>query len=135
MPVFAKVSIMNIFLVAVGYTDLLGVMETAIHIFFFSMKIGWCTPIGGASVWSTPSTNISYTDEKPIVVITAAMDSRSLFHDLTLGVESSVAGMVTVLAVAEALSRVSVSLNVDFTTGAEKVRADQILTVVSFAPG
>jgi hypothetical protein len=39
------------------------------------------------------------------------MDSRSLFHDLTLGVESSVAGMVTVLAVAEALSRVSISFN------------------------
>lgn len=68
--------------------------------------LGWCTPVGGASVWSTPSFNMSLTDGKPIVVISAAMDSRSLFHDITLGVESSVAGMVTLLAVAEALSRV-----------------------------
>ncbi|KAF9924705.1 hypothetical protein FBU30_005375 [Linnemannia zychae] len=75
------------------------------------LRKGWCTPVGGASVWSTPSSNISYTDEKPIVLITAAMDSRSLFHDLTLGVESSVAGMVTVLAVAEALSRSTVPLD------------------------
>ncbi|KAF9186718.1 hypothetical protein BGZ51_001800 [Haplosporangium sp. Z 767] len=70
------------------------------------LRKGWCTPVGGASVWATPSTNISATDGKPIVVISAAMDSRSLFHDLTLGVESSLTGMVTVLAVAEALSRV-----------------------------
>lgn len=75
------------------------------------LRKGWCTPVGGASVWSTPSTNISSTDEKPIVVIAAAMDSRSLFHDLTLGVESSVAGMVTVLAVAEALSRSTIPLD------------------------
>ncbi|KAF9087087.1 hypothetical protein BGX29_001048 [Mortierella sp. GBA35] len=75
------------------------------------LRKGWCTPVGGASVWSTPSTNISYTDEKPIVIVSAAMDSRSLFHDLTLGVESSVAGMVTVLAVAEALSRSTIPLD------------------------
>lgn len=29
-----------------------------------------------------------------------------MFHDLTLGVESSITGMVTLMAVAEALSRV-----------------------------
>jgi len=34
------------------------------------------------------------------------MDARSMFHDLTLGVESSITGMVTLMAVAEALSRV-----------------------------
>ncbi|KAF8926196.1 hypothetical protein BGZ58_000101 [Dissophora ornata] len=75
------------------------------------LRKGWCTPVGGASVWSTPSVNISSTDGKPIVVVSAAMDSRSLFHDLTLGVESSVTGMVTLLAVAEALSRSSISLD------------------------
>ncbi|KAF9582380.1 hypothetical protein BGW38_000278 [Lunasporangiospora selenospora] len=74
------------------------------------LRKGWCTPVGGASVWSTPSTNISATDNKPIIVVSAAMDSRSLFHDITLGVESSVTGMVTVLAVAEALSRSSIPL-------------------------
>ncbi|KAG0269707.1 hypothetical protein BGZ95_001960 [Linnemannia exigua] len=75
------------------------------------LRKGWCTPVGGASVWSTPSNNISYTDEKPIVIVAAAIDSRSLFHDITLGVESSVAGMVTVLAVAEALSRSTIPLD------------------------
>ncbi|KAF9201270.1 hypothetical protein BGZ49_008472 [Haplosporangium sp. Z 27] len=75
------------------------------------LRRGWCTPVGGASVWSTPSFNISSSDGKPIVVVSAAMDSRSLFHDLTLGVESSIAGMVAMLAVAEALSRSSISLD------------------------
>ncbi|KAF9941116.1 hypothetical protein BGZ67_005770 [Mortierella alpina] len=71
----------------------------------------WCTPVGGASVWATPSTNISFTDNKPIVMVSAAIDSRSLFHDLTIGVESSLTGMVTVLAVAEALSRSTIPLD------------------------
>ncbi|KAG0365842.1 hypothetical protein BGZ54_006151 [Gamsiella multidivaricata] len=75
------------------------------------LRKGWCTPVGGASVWSTPSANISSTDGKPIVVVSAAMDSRSLFHDLTIGVESSITGMVTLLVVAEALSRSSIPLD------------------------
>ncbi|KAF9917062.1 hypothetical protein BX616_002041 [Lobosporangium transversale] len=74
------------------------------------LRKGWCTPVGGASVWSTPSVNITASDGKPIVVVTAAMDSRSLFHDLTLGVQSSVASMVALLAVADALSRSSIPL-------------------------
>ncbi|KAF9399112.1 hypothetical protein BGZ94_005808, partial [Podila epigama] len=75
------------------------------------LRKGWCTPVGGASVWSTPSSNISATDEKPIIVVAAAMDARSLFHDLTLGVDSSVTGMVTLMAVAEALSRSTIPLD------------------------
>ncbi|KAG0210356.1 hypothetical protein BGX28_009408 [Mortierella sp. GBA30] len=75
------------------------------------LRKGWCTPIGGASVWATPSNNISFTDGKPIVVVAAAMDSRSLFHDLTIGVESSLTGFITVLAVSEALSRSIIPLD------------------------
>ncbi|KAF9959462.1 hypothetical protein BGZ65_000383, partial [Modicella reniformis] len=75
------------------------------------LRRGWCTPVGGASVWATPSFNISSTDDKKIVVVSAAMDSRSLFHDLTLGVQSSITGMVTLLVVAEALSRSSIPLD------------------------
>lgn len=59
------------------------------------------------SVYSTPSLDISADDKKPIVVVSASMDSRSLFHDLTVGASSDVSGMVTVLAIADALSRVS----------------------------
>ncbi|KAI8356851.1 Nicastrin-domain-containing protein [Mortierella sp. GBAus27b] len=75
------------------------------------LRRGWCAPIGGASVWATPSVNMSSTDNKKIVVVAAAMDSRSLFHDVTMGVESSITGMVTVLSVAEALSRSSIPLD------------------------
>ncbi|KAG0049062.1 hypothetical protein BGZ83_006069 [Gryganskiella cystojenkinii] len=75
------------------------------------LRKGWCSPVGGASVWATPSVNITSTDNKPIIVVSGAMDSRSLFHDLTMGVESSITSMVTLLAVAEALSRSSVPLD------------------------
>jgi hypothetical protein len=47
-------------------------------------------------------------DNKPIIVLTAALDSRSLFHDLTVGVDTSISGLVTLLSVAEAINRVSV---------------------------
>ncbi|KAG0266712.1 hypothetical protein DFQ27_009488 [Actinomortierella ambigua] len=43
--------------------------------------------------------------------VTAAMDSRSFFHDLTIGVESSLTGMIAVLATAEALSRSPIPLS------------------------
>lgn len=46
------------------------------------------------------------TDGKPIIIVSATMDSRSIFHDLTLGVENDVSGMVALLAVADALSKV-----------------------------
>ncbi|KAG0232971.1 hypothetical protein BGW42_007784 [Actinomortierella wolfii] len=75
------------------------------------LRKGWCTPVGGASVWSTPSPNIIATDNKKIIMVTAAMDSRSFFHDLTIGVESSITGMVAVLATAEALSRSPIPLS------------------------
>ncbi|KAF9975540.1 hypothetical protein BGZ73_000800 [Actinomortierella ambigua] len=75
------------------------------------LRKGWCTPVGGASVWSTPSPNISASDNKKIIVVSAAMDSRSFFHDLTIGVESSLTGMVALLATAEALSRSPIPLS------------------------
>ncbi|CAO3587679.1 unnamed protein product [Absidia cylindrospora] len=71
------------------------------------LRRGWCQPVGGLSVFSTPSRNMSVDDGKPIIVLAAGLDSRSLFHDLTKGVDTSISGMVTVLAVADALSRVS----------------------------
>ncbi|ORX62736.1 hypothetical protein DM01DRAFT_320421 [Hesseltinella vesiculosa] len=44
-------------------------------------------------------------DQKPIVVLTAAMDSNSLFHDLTVGVGTALSGLVTLLTVADTLSK------------------------------
>ncbi|SAM09515.1 hypothetical protein [Absidia glauca] len=69
------------------------------------LRRGWCQPVGGLSVFSTPSQEISVDDNKPIIVLTAALDSRSLFHDLTVGVDTSISGLVTLLSVAEAINR------------------------------
>lgn len=71
------------------------------------LDIGWCEPVGGLSVFASPSLNIQADDGKPVVVLAAAMDSRSMFHDLTIGTNTDVSGVVALLAVAEALSRVS----------------------------
>lgn len=57
-------------------------------------------------MYSTASQNMSSTDGKPIIVVSATMDSRSVFHDLTLGVENDISGLVAMLAVADALSKV-----------------------------
>jgi nicastrin len=64
-------------------------------------------------VYSTPSQNLTGNDGKPIIVVSATMDSRSVFHDLTLGVENDISGMVAMFAVADALSKVSVLLNIN----------------------
>lgn len=40
------------------------------------------------------------------------MDSRSVFHDLTLGVENDISGLVAMFAVADALSKVGYFLQV-----------------------
>ncbi|KAI7901564.1 Nicastrin-domain-containing protein [Cokeromyces recurvatus] len=65
----------------------------------------WCQVVGGLSVFSSPSLDIQHDDDKPIIVVSAGIDSRSLFHDLTIGVSNDISGLVTVLAIAEALSR------------------------------
>ncbi|KAL1917773.1 uncharacterized protein VTP21DRAFT_3607 [Calcarisporiella thermophila] len=69
------------------------------------LRRGWCGPVGGKSVYSTPSSDLKPEESKPILVLSAVMDSRSLFHELTMGVESSISGVVTLLAVADALSK------------------------------
>ncbi|CAG8600544.1 20451_t:CDS:10, partial [Dentiscutata erythropus] len=71
----------------------------------------FCQPVGGQSVYSTPSNSISNDDNKPIIVVAAAMDSRSLFHPLTLGVDNGISSTIAVLAVADAISRSQVTLD------------------------
>ncbi|KAI9289178.1 Nicastrin-domain-containing protein [Umbelopsis sp. AD052] len=69
------------------------------------LRRGWCFPVGGSSVYSSPSPDLTGNDGKPIIIVSATMDSRSVFHDLTLGVENDISGMVAMLAVADALSK------------------------------
>ncbi|KAI7867163.1 glycosyltransferase family 20-domain-containing protein [Spinellus fusiger] len=61
--------------------------------------------VGGASVYSSPSHTISAEDGKKIIVLTAPLDSRSLFHDLTDGINNPLSGLIAMLTVADALSR------------------------------
>lgn len=71
------------------------------------LRRGWCQAVGGMSVYSSPSLNIQPEDKKPIVIVSSNMDSRSLFHDLTIGASKDVSSLVTVLAIADALTTVS----------------------------
>ncbi|KAI9264906.1 Nicastrin-domain-containing protein [Phascolomyces articulosus] len=73
------------------------------------LRRGWCEAVGGLSVYATPSTDIQADDQKSIVMLTAGMDSRSLFHDLTNGAGHDISGLVGILAAAEALSHVDTS--------------------------
>lgn len=71
------------------------------------LRRGWCQVVGGMSVFSSPSLNIDYNDNKPIIVVSSNIDGRSLFHDLTIGSSKDMSGMIAVLAIADALSNVS----------------------------
>lgn len=67
----------------------------------------FCNPIGGHSVYSTPSIDMNENDGKPIIIVSAAMDSKSLFQDITFGLNNGISGSIALIAIADALSRVS----------------------------
>ncbi|KAL3676260.1 hypothetical protein R1sor_026208 [Riccia sorocarpa] len=59
-------------------------------------------------VWSAlPALNASAPTENSIVLIMAALDSASFFRDATPGADSSLSGLIAMLAAADALSRVA----------------------------
>jgi len=49
---------------------------------------------------------MSYTDNRPIVVVSSTLDSAAFFRDQSLGADSSIAGVAVALAAANALSQV-----------------------------
>lgn len=69
---------------------------------------GTCLPLGGYSVWSAlPTTNVSASSkDKPIVLAVASMDSASFFRDKSLGADSPLSGLISLLAAVDALSRI-----------------------------
>ncbi|KAI8929923.1 Nicastrin-domain-containing protein [Entophlyctis helioformis] len=69
------------------------------------LRRGWCQPVGGYSVWSTFSTNMTASDKKPIILVSSKLDSSAFIHDFAYGAAQRT-GMVAMLGVAEALSRV-----------------------------
>ncbi|KAI9281897.1 glycosyltransferase family 20-domain-containing protein [Sporodiniella umbellata] len=58
-----------------------------------------------AAVNSETCLRRGWYDNKPIILVSANLDSRALFHDLVVGSTKDVSGVVAVLAIAEALSR------------------------------
>ncbi|XP_057971438.1 nicastrin isoform X2 [Malania oleifera] len=73
------------------------------------LKEETCLPLGGYSVWSSlPPINISSSEQrKPIILTVASMDSASFFRDKSLGAESPISGLISLLAAVDALSHVN----------------------------
>ncbi|RKP13537.1 Nicastrin-domain-containing protein [Piptocephalis cylindrospora] len=69
------------------------------------LRRGWCAPVGGYSIYSTASSAISRTDNRPIIMMSTGMNERTFFHDESIGAEAAISGVVGLLAIAEALSR------------------------------
>ncbi|CAG8542609.1 17835_t:CDS:10, partial [Funneliformis caledonium] len=69
------------------------------------LRRNWCYPIGGHSVYSTPSFDMNENDGKPIIIVSAAMDSKSLFRDITFGLNNGISGSIALLAIADALQK------------------------------
>ncbi|XP_031397601.1 nicastrin isoform X2 [Punica granatum] len=70
------------------------------------LKEETCLPLGGYSVWSAlPPINVSLGNQsKPVILVTASMDSASFFRDKSLGAESPISGLIALLAAVDALS-------------------------------
>lgn len=72
------------------------------------LKEETCLPLGGYSVWSSlpPINNSSLELSKPVILTVAAMDSASFFRDKSLGADSPISGLISLLAAVDALSHV-----------------------------
>ncbi|KAL2499032.1 Nicastrin [Abeliophyllum distichum] len=70
------------------------------------LKEETCLPLGGYSVWSAlPPINISSSQKsKPVILTMTSMDSASFFRDKSLGADSPISGLITLLAAVDALS-------------------------------
>lgn len=71
------------------------------------LRRGWCAPIGGNSIYSSPTPKKDFPG-KDTIVLAASLNGRTFFQEMPGdGVESNLSGLVGVLAVADAFSRVS----------------------------
>ena len=74
------------------------------------LRRGYCSPIGGLSVWSTPSLNMQAQDTKPVILVISRIDANALVHDLAVGASHRATAAV-LLGIADALSKSSSSQN------------------------
>ncbi|KAM3327939.1 nicastrin isoform X1 [Capsicum galapagoense] len=67
-----------------------------------------CLPLGGYSVWSAlpPIITSSSKKAKPTILTVASMDATSFFRDKSVGADSPISGLISLLAVVDSLSRV-----------------------------
>nr|GMD14563.1 nicastrin isoform X1 [Ipomoea batatas] len=71
-----------------------------------------CLPLGGYSVWSAlPPINLSSEKSRPVILAVASMDSASFFRDRSIGADSPISGLISLLAAVDALSHVDYSRN------------------------
>ncbi|KAG9135745.1 hypothetical protein Leryth_002452 [Lithospermum erythrorhizon] len=73
------------------------------------LREGTCLPLGGYSVLSAlPPLNVSSSQKsKPIILAITSMDSASFFRDKSLGADSPISGLISLLAAVDALSGLS----------------------------
>jgi nicastrin len=79
------------------------------------LSSGSCLPLGGQSIWATPSTLSSSSSssstptpllsKKPVILACAPLDAIALFKGLSFGADASVSSLVTLLVAAQALSK------------------------------
>ncbi len=73
----------------------------------YSSPRRFCYPVNEDSYWATPSSIDALSPQRPLVWLSARLDPRALFPDMNYGVESTIPAIVTLLAVADTLSKVS----------------------------
>lgn len=68
----------------------------------------FCRPLGDRNIWSTliPLNKSDPIPDEPMIVVAARLDAASMFDGVGPGADSTVTGLVTLLAVAEALSKI-----------------------------
>ncbi|KAK8928274.1 Nicastrin [Platanthera zijinensis] len=66
-----------------------------------------CLPLGGYSVWSALPPIYTGEPPKSILLVMASMDSGSFFRDISFGADSSLSGLIALLAAVDAISQVS----------------------------
>eukprot|EP00008_Paramoeba_atlantica_P014847 CAMPEP_0201479620 /NCGR_PEP_ID=MMETSP0151_2-20130828/4293_1 /ASSEMBLY_ACC=CAM_ASM_000257 /TAXON_ID=200890 /ORGANISM="Paramoeba atlantica, Strain 621/1 / CCAP 1560/9" /LENGTH=663 /DNA_ID=CAMNT_0047861197 /DNA_START=54 /DNA_END=2042 /DNA_ORIENTATION=- len=72
------------------------------------LERGFCEPLGGQSVISSP---IPFRESTPIILATASLDSTAFFHDLAVGANSDMSSLVVLLTAYDALRQNASSLS------------------------
>ncbi|KAI9179634.1 hypothetical protein H9P43_004962 [Blastocladiella emersonii ATCC 22665] len=71
------------------------------------LRRGMCKPMGGQSVYASYSKD--WKDDRAVVLMTATLDGKALFHDLAQGAMGNLAGVAAQLTAAAALAPLDVA--------------------------